>query len=302
MSEDLPAILEGVDLLAILGVEVVEGADISEIKRGLRRTFLKRAKECHPDKQKSTTGGSDSSLAFARLKAAFDYLQADGVFNTLYNRALHQRRAEKARKERAHGIAAKQSAHLDALLRREQAAAAAAAAARRGPPGTDSTSDSARSRTYTPTYDDIFEASATSTVDTSSCQGILYVAARTMKIANESEVNCLLLSDHFSKMFSHFGLVKVEPIDIEDAGVDAVNVKIGILTFESHEHALKALLHYRNNRASFRCDLYALALGPQSGPAKPAATGDYPDSLDEMETTVLRRLRQAAEKRRKVAS
>nr|BAN64203.1 hypothetical protein [Babesia bovis] len=292
MSEDLPSILKGVDLLSVLGVEVVEGVSISDVKRDLRRLFLKRAKECHPDKQKSTDGGSDSSLAFARLKAAFDYIQNDGVFNSLYNRALHKKRAEKARKERATGIAAKQSAHLEALLRREQAAANAS----RRDSGVSTPRDYSSTRSG---FNEEYEAFSRPSDDFTSRQGTLFVAARNMRIANESEVNCLLLSDHFTRMFPMFGLVKVEPIDIEDLGPDAINVKIGILTFDTHEHALKALLHYRNHRESFRCDLYALALGPQSFADKPSTSTDNSESLDELESTVFRRLRQAAEKKRK---
>ncbi|GIX61105.1 DnaJ protein, putative [Babesia caballi] len=293
MTEELPAILAGVDLLAVLGVEVVEGADVAELKRGLRRTFLKRAKECHPDKRNPAGKGADTSLEFARLKAAFDHLQRDGVFNALYNRALHQRRAERARKERSQGIAAKQSAHLHALLRREQEAAAAAAASRPGPYG-DRGPDGRRESSYQTFYSDVFsDDSPESRADECSAQGVLFVAARTMKIANESEINILLLSDHFSQMFHNYGLLSVEPVDIEDAGPDAVNVKVGILTFQSHEHALKALLHYRNNRSNFRVDLYALALGPQAAAAGPKGGGDDEESLDDMEAAVLRRFRQA---------
>ncbi|CDR97403.1 hypothetical protein, conserved [Babesia bigemina] len=301
--DELPAVLQGVDLLAVLGVEVVEDADVAELRRGLRRTFLRRAKECHPDKQKPGSKGSDTSLEFARLKAAFDYLQRDDVFATLYNRALHKKREEKARKERTKGISAKQAAHLDALLRREREAAEAAAARRE-----QFHPEKPSQRGFQASYEDMFDAHAASSSQAgpASQQGMLFVAARTMKIANEAELNCLLLSDHFSNMFANFGLLRVQPIDITETAADAVNVKVGILVFQSHEHALKALLHYRKHRSNFRCDLYALALKPQGDPAASAASADgasaESESLEDMEALVLSRLRQAAAKRRKLMS
>ncbi|KAK1933350.1 hypothetical protein X943_003274 [Babesia divergens] len=290
MSNDRPAILDGVDVFAVLGVEVQEDVDVAEAKRGLRRIFLKRAKECHPDKQTASGKSSDKNLEFARLKAAFDYLQNDEIFNTLYNRVLHQRRAERLQKERNKGIAAKQSAHLDALLRREKAAAEAAAAR-------ESKAYNDKHAEYQAHYSDVSEGFATTCVQPDASiqgHGTLIVAARTMKIANESEINCLLLSDHFPKAFSNFGMLRVDPIDIVSSNPEEVNVKVGVIIFESHEHALKALLYYRNNRTKFRPDLYALALGPQGSAvkAKEAYNGEG-STLDEMESVILKRLRQA---------
>ncbi|KAK1445141.1 hypothetical protein BgAZ_110470 [Babesia gibsoni] len=294
MADEKPSILSGVDVFAILGVDVREDVDAAEARRGLRRIFLKRAKECHPDKQKDAKQSSDTNLEFARLKAAFDYLQNEEVFNTLYNRVLHQIRSDRARKERSKGIAAKQSQHLEELLKREQQAASATAREQESyyKPYPDKPSY----KEYQVDASDVYEGYAEATAQKAGFQGrgILIVAARTMKIANESEINCLLLSDHFKKVFANFGVISVDPIDVFPANADEVNVKVGMITFESHEHALKALLYYRNNRNKFRRDLYALALGPQGTATKEKHSGSQEGStLEDMESVILKRMRQA---------
>lgn len=280
--DDLPSILQGVDTLLLLGVNVSEEVDVEEARGTLRRLFLQKAKKFHPDKQKKITVKNEAvNLEFVKLKAAFDYLQTGSNFKILYTQSLNEIIAKKRRSERSKEIASKQATYLDALLKRERDVLD-----RKAHSNIKHDGDTSKKRKEYQHYSSEFFADSTKKNDHGSVE--LVIAAKTMQIARNSEVNCLLLSDHFPILFENYGLVSVEPLDAIET--EDRNVRIGKIVFESHEQAIRALLYYRANKQKFRCDLYALAFS-----AKNKSDGDSTPkeiSLDDMEASILSKFKQ----------
>ncbi|KAK2196315.1 bifunctional DnaJ domain/Chaperone J-domain superfamily [Babesia duncani] len=269
--EELPAILVGVDLLETLGVEVEENVTWDVAKLQLRRLFLQGAKRSHPDKQTST-GDSSTNVAFARLKAAYDFLQSGSNFEHIYQKAQTRLKAEKLRKQRSKGIAAQQATYLDALLEREKRAQFQEHKKRKA--------------------DAYYKQAQEEQEQHDQDYGVLIVAAKTLDIALSSQLNILLLSSHFMDLFQGYGIVQIEPLEnIHEH--QSTNIPVAKAFFTSHQHAIKALLYYRNSRQKFRCDLYALALGSRESHPEPKASTT---SLQQLEARVfgLIRARQKA--------
>ncbi|UKK02981.2 hypothetical protein MACK_003083 [Theileria orientalis] len=281
--DEVPSILQGVDIFALLDIKVDENVDVEESKKNLRRSFLQKARKYHPDKQSKHTGKDEhNDVEFVRIKAAFDYLQTKNNFTLLYNKVLSELRAKRRRLERSKDIATKQASYLDSLLKREKEAQERRTERQREAYGQES------SQKYEEDYyDEIFASTQRQQRELDPSLGQLIVAAKTQEIANGSEINCLLMSSHFPTLFDNYGLVSVEPLEFIDTQAEK-NVRIGKIYFTSEEHAVRALLHYRSNRAKFRCDLYALALGKDE-PALRAV--NETEAFERYEELVLRRFR-----------
>ncbi|XP_953476.1 uncharacterized protein TA11260 [Theileria annulata] len=280
--DELPSILKGVDVFSLLEIQVDENIDVEESKKSLRKLFLRKAKKLHPDKQKKD--GEQNDLEFVRIKAAFDFLQTKNNFSVLYNQTLAELRAKRRRLERSKDISSKQATYLDSLLKREKEAFEKRAQEQRK--SSKSEHDENEDRSY---YDYVFGSFQNESKEVELSLGQLIIAAKTLEIANGSEINCLLLSSHFPRLFDNYGLLRVEPLEVIDTQVDK-NIKIGRIIFRSKEHAMRALLHYRNNRARFRCDLYALALGKN----EPLEPKHDEENFEMYEASVLKRFRALA--------
>ncbi|EAN32200.1 DnaJ domain protein [Theileria parva strain Muguga] len=284
--DELPSILKGVDVFSLLGIQVDENTDVEEAKKSLRKLFLRKAKKLHPDKQKKDGEhpGDQNDLEFVRIKAAFDFLQTKNNFSLLYNKTLSELRAKRRRLERSKDISSKQATYLDSLLKREKEAFEKRAQEQKK--STKSDHEEHEDKNF---YDDVFVSFQREAKEADLSLGQLIVAAKTLEIANGSEINCLLLSSHFPTLFDNYGLLRVEPLEVIDTRVDK-NIKVGKIIFKTKEHALRALLHYRNNRIRFRCDLYALALGKDE-PLEPKLDDE---NFEAYEASVLKRFRALA--------
>lgn len=270
---EIPSILENCDILGLFGITIDVNANIDELKLNLRRNFLRKAKECHPDKQQHSTANKDDlNEQFSRLKAAFDFVQEGDNLNKIVKKAVDKLKADLIRKERSNRLASQQATYLDKLIQREQAATSS------------QTAQESNFQAFKVHYKDVHNHFTPQTAKSDKL-GELLVAAKSIEIANGSELNLLLLGTHFPQLFDNYGLLQVDIFDLVHVS-DGI-YRVGRILFTSHEQAIKALLYYRNSRHKFRCDLYALALGNGEANAQVKRT----KTLEEIEDNVFAKMR-----------